>query len=344
MNLISELLNKPIGYHAVLAKALKSVPAAVMLSQGLFWQRVASGKNQDWWWVTAEEWYNQTGLTDESQATARKVLRDSGVWHEKRQGLPAKLYYRIDLDGLSDFVKTFVDGVVSSFRESRKQDPGGNGDRLPGIPVSGSGESREQDTGNDGDKKSNTEIKEEIKEEIKSNPDADAAGATSHQKAGKASVKDTAKNDGLKAGAAATPWTKQVATIFDEVNERKHAQNNLDYMPFNWAVCSEENFKQLKNLRVNAIDPDFKTRWNRVASEEDILISFRAVFDFAWDYFYRIQKETGGALCFTPTNIYKSYNKIKSTKNGNSKSAPATKSPLGRGINENERFDPRSGY
>lgn len=344
-NLVTELLSRPIGYHAVLAKSLRSVPAAVMLSQGLYWQRIAGEKGNDWWWVTGEEWYNQTGLTAESQATARKILCASGVWFEKLQGLPAKLYYRIDSEALSTFVQEYVETGLSSFRESRKQVSGKDEDRLPGTPETGYREPRNQDSGNPGNKETTLkETKEETKEETKSVPPADAAGrGTTSRKKGP-SVKDGNKPGNFKGGAAAVSWTKAVATIFDETNERLHLKNGLEYLPFNWQVCSEENFKQLKNLRVKAIGPDLKAKLNRDPTEGEIIISFRAVFVFAWDYFYRIQKETSGALCFTPTNIYKSYNKIKSTHNGNRKGAAVTQSPLGRGINDNGGFDPKSGY
>jgi len=140
------------------------------------------------------------------------------------------------------------------------------------------------------------------------------------------------------------PWTKTVARIFDQVNEKKHAENRLEYLPFNWKVCAEENFKHLKNLREKAIAPDFKTKHKKEPSEEDLATSFKAVFGVAWDYFYKIQKSTGGALCFTPTNIYKSYNKIKSSLNGNSKNTAATQSALVGAANDPGKFDSKWGY
>lgn len=97
-------------------------------------------------------------------------------------------------------------------------------------------------------------------------------------------------------------------------------------------------------LREKAIVPDFKTKHNADPTEEQVMASFRAVFRLAWEYFYKIQKEKGGALHYTPTSIYKSYNSIKTTaKNGNI-NGNSTSQHFTSGIDHNGTFDPKRGY
>ena len=120
------------------------------------------------------------------------------------------------------------------------------------------------------------------------------------------------------AGSQTKSWTRQAAEAFDTIAIEKCKAHHIDYQPFNWSVCQEENFRQLRMLREKAIVVDFKNKWNAEPTEEQVMGSFRAVFRLAWEYFYKIHKEKGGALHYTPTSIYKSYNAIKTTaQNGN---------------------------
>lgn len=111
----SVLGNKVVSYHSVFARALRNVPAGVMLSQGFFWQENANYKDlreidgRMYFTATAMEWYEATGVTDDQQLTARDVLRSCGFWLEKRAGLPAKLYFHIDLDILVSVIYGFLE-------------------------------------------------------------------------------------------------------------------------------------------------------------------------------------------------------------------------------------------
>lgn len=110
----SILGSKVVSYHSVFARALRSVPAGVMLSQGFFWQENAQFRElkqidgKPFFTATAAEWYEATGVTDDQQLTSRDILRSSGFWLEKRAGLPAKLYFHIDLDILVSVIYGFL--------------------------------------------------------------------------------------------------------------------------------------------------------------------------------------------------------------------------------------------
>lgn len=133
----------------------------------------------------------------------------------------------------------------------------------------------------------------------------------------------------MGAGPQAKSWTQRAATIFDEVNNELSQQERIDCLPFDWKVCRDENFNQLKNLK-KIIDTGFPEKnEGRQPTDSEIDACFRLIFIKAWHYFRKIQKDTKGAFHYTPTSIYTSYNRIKtfnvSNINGN------------KGINDPER-------
>lgn len=91
------LLDRPIAYHRALVPLAESAVAALMLSQAIYWQ-LRTTSNDRWWWKTRQEWTEETGLTRSEQETARRSLRRHKWWAEKRRGVPARMYYRVDLD------------------------------------------------------------------------------------------------------------------------------------------------------------------------------------------------------------------------------------------------------
>ena len=158
---VKELLDRPIAYHGILAKTLGSVPAAVMLSQGIYWQKIAEKKGAAWFWVTAKDWFDQTGIKADAQLTARAVLKKSGCWHERLFDLPAKMHYQIDVSALLN--------VISEYLNSGEQVTGIPGNRMPGMPRTASGKFRQLSAGNPGSNKEIKEIKKEINDESEKN-------------------------------------------------------------------------------------------------------------------------------------------------------------------------------
>ena len=89
-------LDRPIAFHRCLVDIAGSVTAALMLSQALYWQKRA--KNADgWWWKTIEDWTEETGLSRREQENARRRLRNASLLAEDLRGIPAKLYFQVDL-------------------------------------------------------------------------------------------------------------------------------------------------------------------------------------------------------------------------------------------------------
>ncbi len=106
------ILDRPIAFHRCFVSLTGSVNAALMLSQALYWQR----RNEDgkWWFQTREKWTDETGLTRDEQETARKRLSRLAFWKEELQGIPAKLYFFVDMELLMQLLSDGASNRVYS--------------------------------------------------------------------------------------------------------------------------------------------------------------------------------------------------------------------------------------
>jgi hypothetical protein len=98
-NLLKKTLRRPIAYHRIFTEITGSVTAGLMLSQAWYW----SPKTEDqdgWFYKTEGEWFEETGMTRSEQKTARQRLVKAGLIEERRCGMPAKMYYRINTEVL----------------------------------------------------------------------------------------------------------------------------------------------------------------------------------------------------------------------------------------------------
>lgn len=339
---VTALLERPVAYHPVLAKAFKSVPAAAMLSQGIYWQQKSNDPN-GWFWVTADQWWEQTGVTEESQQTARKVLRNAGVWEEKLMGLPAKMHYRVN-------VETLV-AVISGYLESGKQVAVDSRNKKPENPRTSGGKFRRHVAVDSGNEYTTIENSSETNQETTFS----GAGAPGHQSPlrGEGVHLDEDPAPAGKASPGGGPkknWAKEMATAFDQTNESKHRAAGLPYTAFNWQIKEPENFRHLKNLRTIGIKPDFIKKYGREPDEDEMALAVEAIFSRAWDYFKHIQGDKGGAIHFTPESIYRSYNTLKTFNNNGNKSTrngSGTKPPqsaFGRGIGLDSSKTAKFGY
>lgn len=99
--LLRTLNARPIAFHRYYLYVGLSVSAGVFLSQVCYWSENRTTIDRDgWFYKTADDWFEETGLTRREQEGARKKLRELGILEEKRQGLPAKLFFRVDHDAL----------------------------------------------------------------------------------------------------------------------------------------------------------------------------------------------------------------------------------------------------
>ena len=126
-----------VSFHAVFAKSLNSVNAGLFLSQSLFCQenskftKVVEISGKRYFSKTCDEWHDETGLSEESQKTARLKLKSCGILHEKLAGVPAKMHYHIDLESLvaviHGYLQTGKPVAVIHGNKKRSNTRGSNG-------------------------------------------------------------------------------------------------------------------------------------------------------------------------------------------------------------------------
>ena len=124
-SILIEMLDRPIAYQRCFVTISKSVTAAVMLSQAIYWAKRTTDADK-WFYKSQNEWEEETGLTRSEQETARKKLAAIGVLEEKKQGLPCRLYFRVN-------TKTLYLRLI----ESNNQDCNNQSDQFVGIPQTG---------------------------------------------------------------------------------------------------------------------------------------------------------------------------------------------------------------
>lgn len=113
------LLRQPIAFHRVFAEITGSATFGLFLSQVFYWSDKGHA-GDGWFYKTQEEWTEETCLTRYEQERARKALRELGILEEERRGVPARLYFRLDIDALA----ALIEGAASSMRKSAIKDAG----------------------------------------------------------------------------------------------------------------------------------------------------------------------------------------------------------------------------
>ena len=91
---------RPVAYYPKLVKVTGSVNAAIFLSQLGYWTPKAADPD-GWVYKTQIEWELETGLTRWEQETARRQLRERSILTEIKKGMPARLFFRIDVEALT---------------------------------------------------------------------------------------------------------------------------------------------------------------------------------------------------------------------------------------------------
>jgi DNA-binding transcriptional ArsR family regulator len=89
-----EFLDRPIAFHRPFVKLGIGITGALMLSQAIYWSRRTN--ESGYFYKTQAEWEEETGMTRRELDTARKKLRDLGILEEKKQGVPCRIFYKIN--------------------------------------------------------------------------------------------------------------------------------------------------------------------------------------------------------------------------------------------------------
>lgn len=104
MPLLWSLLGRHIAFHRRLVDVTANVKAALMLSQSIYWTRRGRdiALNGGWFHKSSEQWAWETGLSAREQGSAREALRLRALIEERRVGVPARLFFRLDLETLAE--------------------------------------------------------------------------------------------------------------------------------------------------------------------------------------------------------------------------------------------------
>lgn len=94
-------IGRPVAFNPGLARLVGSVNAGLFLSQLIYWE----GKQHDqhrWIYKSADEFEEETALSRNEQATARKRLKELFILEEKLSGVPPILHFRVNYNRLSE--------------------------------------------------------------------------------------------------------------------------------------------------------------------------------------------------------------------------------------------------
>lgn len=95
--------DRPIAFHRALVDVVGSVSGALLLSQAIYWQRIKDrhGEPGSWFYKSAAEWLDETGMRRKEFEGARSKLVKAGVLDYEVRGVPATANYRVNVAGLS---------------------------------------------------------------------------------------------------------------------------------------------------------------------------------------------------------------------------------------------------
>ncbi len=100
--LLLDVLDEPIVFHRSYVPIAGGITAALFLSYAGYAYEDLPNRHDGWFTRTQTEWERDTGLTRREQETARRLLRERGLLEERRVGMPAVLWYRVNWARLRD--------------------------------------------------------------------------------------------------------------------------------------------------------------------------------------------------------------------------------------------------
>lgn len=100
---------KIIKFNPIYAKVTGSTDAALLLSAILQWSKLPN----EWVVKTQKEIEEEICLSRHQQETSRKKLIQFGILETKRQGLPSKTFYKINIKKLEEKIHEFKNGKKS---------------------------------------------------------------------------------------------------------------------------------------------------------------------------------------------------------------------------------------
>lgn len=121
---LQALLERPVAYHRSFVALGAGITGALMLSQAVYWSSRTNDKD-GWFYKSQAEWEEETGMTRSEQEKSRRALKAGGFLDEVRKGLPAKLFYRVNLEAVAaalkgDLKTVSLDEVLKTYSAALK--------------------------------------------------------------------------------------------------------------------------------------------------------------------------------------------------------------------------------
>ncbi len=113
-------IGKPVAYYPKLSAITGGVKETLLLCQLLYWQGKQESR-EGWIYKTREELTEETGLSRYEQETARRNLIRKGFIEEKLAGIPARLYYRVNIEAVNDAWNEYIENCDARTAEHSKQ-------------------------------------------------------------------------------------------------------------------------------------------------------------------------------------------------------------------------------
>ena len=94
---ITRLTDAPISFHRCLVPATGGITTALLLSHAIWVTQSLPEDVCGWFTCSSEQWTESTGLSRREQETARRALCRGGFITERRYGMPARLWSRVNV-------------------------------------------------------------------------------------------------------------------------------------------------------------------------------------------------------------------------------------------------------
>lgn len=99
IKLIEAMNEQPIAFNKHYVFLGCGINGALMLSQLVYWTS-RTKDSEGWIFKTHHEWTLETGLTRREQDTARHTLKSLGFISEKKEGVPRRVFFRVERENL----------------------------------------------------------------------------------------------------------------------------------------------------------------------------------------------------------------------------------------------------
>jgi len=104
--MLLDIFDEPIVFHRSYVPIAGGITAALFLSYAGYAYESLPAENEGWFTKTQAEWERDTGLTRREQETARRMLRERGLLDERKVGMPAVLWFRVNWARLREMLET----------------------------------------------------------------------------------------------------------------------------------------------------------------------------------------------------------------------------------------------